>query len=65
MELREQLLTVPEAAARLSLKESTVRAWILKRRITHVRVGRRAVRIPESEIRRLVAEGTIPAKEER
>jgi excisionase family DNA binding protein len=59
------LLTVPEAARRLALRESTVRAWLLRRRISKVRVGRRAVRIPAAEIERLIAEGTVPAREER
>lgn len=59
------LLTIPEAAARLALKESTVRAWLLARRLSKVRVGRRAVRVPASEIDRIIAEGFIPAREDR
>jgi len=64
MERDGALLTVPEAAARLALRESTVRAWILRRRISKVRVGRRAVRVPAAEIERLIREGTVPAREE-
>ena len=60
-----ELLTVPEAARRLALRESTVRAWLLRRRISKVRVGRRAVRVPAAEIERLIREGTVPAREER
>jgi len=58
-----RLLTVTQAAEALNLKPSTVRAWLLARRLARVRVGRRAVRIPASEIDRIVAEGTIPARE--
>jgi len=58
------MLTVRLAAERLGLKESTVRAWIAQRRIGVVRLGR-AVRVPLEEVQRLIAEGTIPAREER
>jgi excisionase family DNA binding protein len=57
-----QFLRVSEVADILSVKESTVRAWLLARRIGRVRVGRRAVRIPLSEVERLIAEGTVPAR---
>lgn len=63
-EVRE-LLTVSEAARRLAMKESTIRAWLLTRRIAKVKLGRRAVRVPLSEIERLIKEGTIPAREIR
>jgi excisionase family DNA binding protein len=59
-----RLLTVPQAADALAVRESTVRAWLLARRLTRVRVGRRAVRIPASEIERIIAEGIVPAREE-
>jgi excisionase family DNA binding protein len=65
MELKtetSQLLTVSEVAARLAVKESTVRAWLLSRRLSRVRVGRRAVRVPVKEVERIIAEGTIPAR---
>ena len=60
-----QLLTVAEAAARLAVKESTIRAWLLARRLSRVRIGRRAVRIPTTEVERIIVEGTIPARERR
>jgi excisionase family DNA binding protein len=60
-----RLLTVPEAARRLAVKESTIRAWLLARRLGKVKVGRRAVRILNTDIERLIAEGTIPARAER
>jgi excisionase family DNA binding protein len=57
-----RLLRVEEAAELLAVKPSTIRAWLLGRKIGRVRVGERAVRVPLSEVDRLVAEGTIPAK---
>jgi excisionase family DNA binding protein len=59
------LLTVAQTAALLAVKESTIRAWLLARRLSRVRVGRRAVRIPATEVERIIAEGTIPAQERR
>ena len=55
-----KLLKVPEAADMLALSQKTVWQWIGERRIGVVRLGR-AVRIPISEIERLVEEGTTPA----
>lgn len=60
-----QLLTVSEVAARLAVKESTVRAWLLARRLSRVRVGRRAVRVPITEVERIISEGTVPAQRAR
>lgn len=58
----QELLTAAEVAARLAMKESTIRAWLLARRLAQVRVGRRAIRIPASEIKRIIAEGTVPVR---
>jgi excisionase family DNA binding protein len=56
-----KLLRVPEAAEILALSQKTVWQWIGERRIGVVRLGR-AVRIPQSEIERLMEEGTTPAR---
>lgn len=57
----DHLLTLPEAAARLHLRSvSTLRKWQRAEKITVVYIGR-LVRIPESEIARIIAEGTRPA----
>lgn len=55
-----RLLTVTEAAEKTGLSPATWRAWILRRKVQIVRLGR-AVRVPEDEILRLVREGTVPA----
>ena len=59
------MLNVDEAAKRLGLKKSTLRAWILARRITYVKVGRRSVRIPAEAVEKFIADNTIPARERR
>jgi excisionase family DNA binding protein len=54
-------LTVNQAAELLNLSEACIRAWILRRKLGIVRLGR-AIRIPESEIRRVLEEGAVPAR---
>jgi len=56
-----RLLDVAQAAEALGLKASTIRRWILERRIDVVRPNSRAVRIPEEAIHRIVKEGFRPA----
>lgn len=54
-----ELLTVPEAAAALRLKPSTVRAWILDRRIPFCKIGR-LVRIRRCDVEALLADSLVP-----
>jgi excisionase family DNA binding protein len=58
------MLTVRETAERLGLRECTIRAWLSARKISFVRLGR-AVRIPESEVSRLIETNTVPRREPR
>ena len=58
----EALSKVPEAASKLAISQKTLWAWIGARRIGVHRVGR-AVRIPESEIQRILSEGYCPPVE--
>jgi len=64
-EIVSRLLRVSEFAERLGIQPSTARAWLLARRISKVKVGRRAIRIPESEAERIISEGFVPAREEQ
>jgi excisionase family DNA binding protein len=57
----DRMLTVPEAAARLGLSVATIRAWISRRRLAHVHLGR-AVRVPESQIAKIISDGFVPAR---
>jgi excisionase family DNA binding protein len=57
-----QLYRVEEAAALLALRPSTIRKLILERRITVCRPTRRAVRIPQSEIDRILRDGMTPRR---
>jgi excisionase family DNA binding protein len=59
------LLTVEQAAALLALKVSTIRAWILRRRIPFVKLGRRAVRLRRGDLHAMIDVGAVPAKPDR
>jgi len=57
--IEPQLLTVAEFAAAANVSIACTRRWILERRLTVVKLGR-CVRIPSTELDRLIAEGTRP-----
>lgn len=57
----EKLLTVQQAAERLGLREATVRKLIFQRRIDTVRPSVRAVRVPESAVKKILEQGYRPA----
>jgi excisionase family DNA binding protein len=59
-----ELLTVSEFAILLRLKPSTVRAWILHRKIAHVKLGGR-VFLRKSDCDALIARSIVPAREDR
>jgi excisionase family DNA binding protein len=58
------LLSIPEFANALGVKRSCIRRWVLMRKITIFKVGR-LVRVPSTELDRLLAEGLRPARRER
>jgi excisionase family DNA binding protein len=59
-----RLLTVAETAERLGVKIPTIRLWLALRKLEYVKLSR-AVRVPESEVERLIRDNTIPARESR
>jgi excisionase family DNA binding protein len=54
------LLNVSEFAAALGVTTACIRRWILERRVANVKLGR-LVRIPETELERLIKSGFRPA----
>jgi excisionase family DNA binding protein len=54
------LLTISEASAVLRLKPSTLRAWILKRKLLYCKLGSR-VFIRRSDCEALVSRSVVPA----
>lgn len=59
-----KLLRVREASDVTGLSQACWRRWILERKVEVVKLGR-AVRIPESEVARIIHEGTVPARAAR
>ena len=57
----KDLLTIPEAAEFLRLKISTIRAWLLNRRLPFVKLGGR-VFLRERNLREYVDSCVVPAK---
>lgn len=60
-----ELFRVEEAAEFLNVKPSTIRAWLLRRKLPRVKVGDRCVRIPREALEKLIADNTIPAHQAR
>ena len=59
--MESELLTVPETAALLRLKPSTIRAWVCQRRIAFIKLGR-LVRIKRTDAEAVIAENLVPAR---
>lgn len=56
----QELLTIAEVASILRVKPATIRAWILRRRIPFLHIGR-LVRIRRSDVDALIESSLIPA----
>ena len=56
-----EMFSVPEVAELFSVKEATVRAWILRRNINYCKIGR-LVRISSDEVQRILSSGAVPAR---
>jgi excisionase family DNA binding protein len=56
------LIDINEAAALIALKPSTLRAWVLNRRIPFVRVGR-LLRFKKSDLLALVEKNSVAIRE--
>jgi excisionase family DNA binding protein len=58
--MQREHLTVSEVAEHLGLSQFTIRAWLAARRLAFVRLGR-SVRIPRTEVNRILNEGLVTA----
>lgn len=59
--MTSDLLDVEEAAAFLHVKVATVRAWVLRSRISYVKLGRR-VFLRKPDLEKLIEDSFVPAK---
>jgi excisionase family DNA binding protein len=57
----DELYRLDAAARRWNVAVKTARTWVNQGRVAHVRLGGR-IRVPLSEVNRIVAEGYRPAK---
>ncbi len=62
--MAQDYVTVREAARRLALQESTIRKWIVQRKVGVVRLGR-AVRLRTSDLDKMLADAYRPAEFEQ
>jgi len=58
------LLSVQDFANSLNITVACVRRWILERKVTTVKLGR-LIRIPATEVQRLIDSGMRPARSAR
>jgi excisionase family DNA binding protein len=56
-----ELLSIPEAAQLLRLQPSTIRSWILKRKLPFVKLGR-LVRLRRADVEALIERSIVPAR---
>lgn len=61
---KSSLLSVPQFADALGVTPACIRRWILERKIATVKLGR-LIRVPASEVERLIDRGLRPARVER
>jgi excisionase family DNA binding protein len=60
MHMKNDLLNIDESAAFLKLKSSTLRDWILHRRIPFVKMGRRVL-LRRSDLKALIESSVVCA----
>ncbi len=60
----DTLLEIETAAHELGISVSLMRAWIVQQRIGVVRISPNHVRVPTSEVNRIIAAGRVPARSE-
>lgn len=62
--MTSDLLDIEEAARFLHVKTCTVRSWILKKKIAHVKLGRR-VFLRQQDLREMIERSIVPAGQEK
>jgi excisionase family DNA binding protein len=63
--ITSDLLTIREAALMLRLQVSTIRAWVLHRKIPFVKLGGKRVFFRRSDLEKLVAASVVPARDQQ
>jgi excisionase family DNA binding protein len=58
----DTLLELETAAHHLGISVSLLRVWVAKRKIGIVRISPNHIRVPTSEVNRIIAAGRVPAR---
>jgi excisionase family DNA binding protein len=62
LEITSDLVTIREAALMLRLQVSTLRAWVLHRRVPFVKLGGKRVFFRRADLEALIRESVVPVK---
>jgi excisionase family DNA binding protein len=65
LEITSDLVTVREAAGMLRLQVSTIRAWVLHRRVPFVKLGGKRVFFRRADLEALIKASVVPAGGDR
>jgi predicted site-specific integrase-resolvase len=58
----DTLLELETAAHHFGISVSLLRVWVAKRKIGIVRISPNHIRVPTSEVNRIIAAGRVPAR---
>lgn len=62
MENTDQLYSINEAAKILGVMPSTLRSWRFFGTLSVIRIGPRLIKVPQSEIDRIISKGREPIR---
>jgi excisionase family DNA binding protein len=62
-ETGSELLTVSEAAALFRVTVSTIRAWVLHKRIPYLKFGGKLIRFRRTDLEKVIAARVVPVAE--
>jgi excisionase family DNA binding protein len=54
-----EMLTLREAAERTGLTVGCLQKWVARKEIRYIKLGRKAIRLRESDLAKLIAQGTV------
>lgn len=57
-----ELMTVPEAAELFKVQVSTIRAWVLHKKVPYVKVFGKLIRFRRADLEKIIAGRVVPAE---
>ena len=58
-----ELLSLGEVAPKLGLRVSTLRSWVLLRKIPYIKLSARCIRVSRLEVEKLILDRTVNCRE--